>query len=165
MSHQHEKAIEMFKKMLQQAWILKDSQLELKAYLHLGYEHFYIENFKKDTMGTIEEQHKTNSNLSKSKYYIERYNKGKVEEEDSIVKLIYLQDDKINKHRYYIEPNLDIEKLKDEPCKRTLPSPSEGRHKIKDVKIENTLHKVNKQSFLQIRQSKHTRQRSQQNIR
>ena len=45
---------------------------------------------------------------------------------------IYLQEDKINKVRHYMHPNLDIMNLKDNPFDNPLPTPSQGRYKKKD---------------------------------
>jgi hypothetical protein len=97
--------------MLQQAWILNNIQAEVRAYHHLGIEYFYLVELKK------------------SKYYYERFQRGIKEERNSIVKSIYVQEDKINKVRHYLHPNLDIMNLKDNPFDNPLPTPSEGRYK------------------------------------
>ena len=76
--NEHKKAIDMFKQMLQFAWVLKDRDMEMKVYWHLSIEYYYIGDKKK------------------SKYYIERYHQGEFEQESSIIKQIYIQDFKIN---------------------------------------------------------------------
>jgi hypothetical protein len=81
-------------------------------YSHLSYEYYYLDE------------------LDKSRYYLDRYMRGIVEEDDSVVKQIYLQEDKIHSKKYYVRPNTDIETLKEDPQIRSLPSPREGRHKI-----------------------------------
>ncbi|CAI2382136.1 unnamed protein product [Moneuplotes crassus] len=108
----HKIAIEMFKRMLQSAWILKKTQEELKAYHHLSLEYYYLEE------------------LNKSRYYLEKYLKGNIEKDNSIIKQIYLQEYKIKKVKYHVPQDLDVQELKDDILKNSLTSPSEGRHKI-----------------------------------
>lgn len=107
----HLAAIEMFKKMLQMAWVTGDTHWELQAYYHLGHENYYLEE------------------MDKSKYYLERFNKGNVENDTNITKQIYVQEYKIHNKKHYVPPNVDITTLKEKPQRRELPSPSEGRYK------------------------------------
>ena len=65
---QHSEAADMFRKVLQIAWILEDKEMERRAYSHLAFEHFYM------------------GNMSKSKYYSVRYDRGLVENENSRMK-------------------------------------------------------------------------------
>ncbi|CAI2383459.1 unnamed protein product [Moneuplotes crassus] len=108
----HKTAIEMFKRMLQSAWILKLSQEELKAYHHLSIEYYYLEE------------------LDKSRYYLEKYLQGDLENDNSIIKQIYLQEYRIKKIDHHVPQDLDIQELKDEFMKEPLTSPSEGKHKV-----------------------------------
>ena len=79
---QHKKAVEVFKLMLQLAWILNDKDMEMKVFWHLGIEYYYLGDRKK------------------SRYYNQRYHLGEFEQETSIIKQIYLQDFRINKKKY-----------------------------------------------------------------
>ena len=51
-----------------------------------------------------------------------------LEADDSMTKQIYNQEAKIHYKHYYIPNNLDINRLKEKSDKRSLPSPSDGRH-------------------------------------
>ena len=84
--------------------------MELQAYYHLGIEHYYLKN------------------MEKSKYYSTRFARGMLEADDSMTKRMYYQEAKISYKHYYIPNNLDINRLKEKPDIRSLPSPSDGRH-------------------------------------
>lgn len=107
---QHEKAANMFRFMLKMAWVLGDANMELKAYQHLGNEHF--------SMG----------NLEKSKYYLVRHTRGLLESDQSRMKTSIVQPykDRLHKHKKKIKINLKI--MKNTADSDILPSPSNDRH-------------------------------------
>ena len=67
------KARDMYKKILQKAWINSDINLEMKAFENLSIEHYHLGNFEK------------------AKYYSHRYHSGIAENQDSALRKYYLQ--------------------------------------------------------------------------
>jgi len=105
----HSKAADMFRLMLKLAWVLKDANMELKAYQHMSNEHFYL------------------GDLEKSKYYSIRHTGGLLDSDLSRIKNSIIQSykDKVGPKKNK-KVNLKVIKKFNEA--EILPSPSNDRH-------------------------------------
>ena len=72
----YENSIKCHKKQLQLAWKTHDTQEELRAYEQLGMQYYY------------------HGKLDKSKYYNDRYMRGKLEKVDSKIRTLYEDQDR-----------------------------------------------------------------------
>ena len=110
-SKDHPKAANLFRKVLQLAWVLQDAYMELKSYNHLSNEHFHM------------------GNLEKCKYYSIRYTGGLLESDQSRMKKSILQSFReftANAKGGKME-KIDTKKMDQDVEHEILPSPSNER--------------------------------------
>lgn len=109
--YKYQKAIKCFKKMIEMAWILKDVNMELRAYDHIGIQYFYL------------------GNKEKARYYHERMIYGITEPDDSKVKMTVVENFK-NKHYNFF--NDDAEKTM---VKRNLSNEHLSQELIEQIRV------------------------------
>jgi hypothetical protein len=119
---EHEEAVKQFKKMLQLAWQEGNQEMELKAYDLVSVDYYYL------------------GDLEKSKYYHDRYIRGKSENDHSIMKKVTCN--LLNSRREQRQNQRDLQftaglKIKSEM--QRLPSPSNHSKGTQQARAINLL--------------------------